>query len=215
MKNTLIFLLLIGLSFGACTNEKKPTNDVPSSKTKQQQKSTLPDDRLIIPGQRVGLITGKSTENDIIRAYGPASVKVQPIDVGEGQQQKGLLIFEGTVDEIEVVMDFNGKDKPAFVRITHEFSNWKTPEGVSVKTGLADLQAANGMPFTFMGFEWDYAGLITNWNGGRFPKSFTVSLAAYNPKELKESMFGPIEFQSDDPAMQKLDLKIGAIAVRF
>lgn len=216
MKNSIFLILLLAVTFSACSSEKKDTNYVPSSKIKQKQnQKTSIDDRLIIPGYRVGLITGKSTEADIIKAYGKASVKVQGIEVGEGVTQKGLLIFEGTTDEIEVVMSFEGKDEPAFVRISHEFSNWKTPEGVSVNTSLADLQASNGAPFTFMGFEWDYSGLITNWNGGRFPKSFTVSLAPHHVEAVKPNMLGQVEFQSDEPDLKDLDLKIGAIAVRF
>jgi len=169
---------------------------------------------LCVAGKQVGLIKNTSTEADIIQAYGKANVIRKTIGLGEGETMEGTVVFPGTDNEIiiEWAQD-KAFQKPAKIRIEKANAAWKTDQGIGVGTTLAQLQAINGKDFKFAGFEWDYAGIANNWQGGKIDPKITVFLEANKPEALYPDLLGDALFDASNPKAKAADLRVRTLVV--
>lgn len=208
MKKFLVALLLCGL-LSSCKND--------TSKEAETEATSKPmNDVKIIPGERVGMITARTTEAELERLYGAENLKIMRIPVAEGEEQEGVVLFPGTNKEIEIIWQAaSSEGTPAFVRITQDSTVWKTEEGITIGSSLEALEKINGKPFNLYGFEWDYGGLVTNWNKGNLNQHFVVALVPQDFNALKEDMLGEMQLTSDDPKVRALKAKVGSIVVTF
>jgi len=95
-------------------------------------------------------------------------------------------------------------------------SKWVGPGGVHVGSTIAELEKANGKPFTFSGLGWDYGGLVKDWRGGalgpvkpthggpgNLPPDCRLDVelasAPSAPKAATAAVSGEQDFKSDDP----------------
>ena len=190
-----IFLLLISFGLYCCSSE--PSIDLS-----------------IIPGERVGKITKNSTIEELIETYGKKDTKKASIYIAEGEETPGLLLFPGTQNELEVAWDDPKKGGPAFVRIAQEGTEWITANGITVGTSLAELEEANGRPFQFYGFDWDFGGLVSNWQGGELD-GLIIALNPTNFEALNDQFLGDIELYSDNPGLKHLGLHVASMVITF
>lgn len=208
MKKFLPLLLLCGL-LGSCKNDA-------AKKSENANITNAVNDFKIIPGSRVGLITANTTEAQLEQLYGAENLKMQRIVVAEGEEQAGVILFPDTDKEIEIIWQMaSSEGKPAFIRISKDSTVWKTEEGITIGSSLEALEKANGKPFEFYGFEWDYGGLVTNWNGGNFNSNIIVALVPQRFNVLKENMLGEIPLSSADPEIRALNARVGSIVITF
>ncbi|HEX9892337.1 MAG TPA: hypothetical protein VGA78_00375 [Gemmatimonadales bacterium] len=114
--------------------------------------------RTILPGARVGAIGPETTEDQLVRWFGPEAVARRPVHLGEGICSPGTLVLEGKELEAEVAWADSARTRVAFVRIGRHPSAWRTTRGVTIGTTLAELQRLQGSPVAFSGFGWDYGG---------------------------------------------------------
>lgn len=202
-----------------------------------------PDDELIIPGERVGLVT-KTTTEDELKNYLGDSYKRVAIPVGEGYCRAGSMIYEGSVNELLLIwrdydnsMEFPCSDdpdnaevkeklrtanfsKPDSVKITIADSAYHTETGIRIGLSVADLEKALGKGFTFSGFGWDYGGRIYY---NEMPEYLSGELT-YGPLPEKQQTeafaaayipTGDRVFKSRDPRWKVLGLRLGALFVGF
>lgn len=206
MKKFLPMLLLCGM-LGSCKND--------ASKAVANGSNPI-NDLKVIPGSRVGMITAHTTEAELERLYGAENLKIERIPVAEGEAQEGVILFPGTRKEIEIIWQAaNSEGTPAFVRITRDSTDWKTEEGITIGSSLEALEQANGKPFDFYGFEWNYGGLVTNWNAGKFNPNFVVALVPQNFMALTKAMLGEKQLSSADIKVRALKAKVGSIVITF
>lgn len=203
----IIPIALILLLFNACKSDPKNSEATSSSETK---------DFLIVPGERIGMVTASTTEAAVEKAYGKENIELKSLNVGEGEQREGVLVFPGTNNELEIIWELEADiGNPAFVRLGKENSDWKTPEGIGVGTTLEKLEELNGRPFTFYGFEWDYGGLVSDWNGGNLSPYLIIALIPQNFDKLGKELLGEVQLSSDDPKVRALGAKVGSIVLTF
>ena len=215
MNRPLLFLLLLML-LAACGSDSKSKGKQPPEMPLVTADAGGRSDFLIVPGERIGMLTGRSTEAQLRAAYGPEEVKISDISLGEGETQTGLVVLPESPNELEIMLDVAAATgNPHFVRISQENTQWHTEEGITVGSTLAELEAANGNPFTLYGFEWDLAGLVISWRGGRYSSNLVLALIPGNPEALTPALLGEVELSSDDPALKELDLRVGSIVVMF
>ncbi len=209
MRNSSLIALLLLLA--SCSSDgKKNTSAAPASPARQLA------DFLILPGERIGAVTEQSTEAQLRMTYGEEQVKIASIDIGEGEAQEGLLLFPGTPNELEILLDIAAATgHPHFVRISKDSTAWRTPQGITIGSTLQQLERANGKPFQLYGFEWDLAGLVADWDGGHFSSNFVVALTPDRPQALRPAHLGDQLFSSDDPILDSLSLRVGSIVVTF
>lgn len=184
---------------------------------------------LIVPGIKVGAITRTSGEAQLKRIYGRRNVRDAEVDLGEGETEKGTVIYpDDSAKTIWIVWkDAPAKRFPKWVQLTGESpSVWKTRHGIGLGTNLKQLERINGRAFELLGFGWDYAGTIVSWKGGKLEREFgkdtetiTIRLSDRTNRKVtlteEESVVGDREFSSRNRVMQLINPRIYQIIVNF
>ncbi len=128
---------------------------------------------------------------------------------------------------IEVVWrDGDPAHGPRYVRLRERATEWRTEEGVSIRTSLRQLERLNGRPFHLAGFAFDDAATVTSWDGGRLRAYSEArchlwvhldSLPPLNPTRLAlfKQVTGDRIFSSAHPAMQGLNPRVGELLFAF
>lgn len=133
-------------------------------------------------------------------------------------EYNNTLLFPNTKNEVEFVwhddsLKFN---KLMYIKLSGKNTDWKTKEGITIGTAIKELELLNKRPFTFFGFEWDYAGAI-NWNNGYLSKrNISGNLVFYNNEipEYFEDLIGDHEIESSSEIAQKTKLILGEIIMK-
>jgi len=187
------------------------------------------DDSLIVPGERVGLLTATASAADLIAAYGADNVRDEPYPLGEGESEPGTAIFPDDPAKRVLILwnDLEKKAMPLAARIDGAGSQWKTAEGLTVGTTLKLVEELNGKPFLLYGFGWDYGGQLVDSNGGAlkdlphedpeggFRGGALLLTFQPDPAADASEVLGDGTFSSDHPTMQALDPKVSTIIVNF
>ncbi len=204
-----VLFLSILLVLMSCSNDTKSKNPT------ETDNST--DDFLIIPGKSVGRITARTTEAELQEMFGADKMKIQSIPIAEGDTQEGVVLYPNTPNEIEIIWETAASEgTPAFIRIGKDSTSWKTQEGITIGTPLEELEAINGTPFTFNGFEWDYGGLVTNWNGGKLTDNLIIAFVPQNFEVMSQTFVGDdVQLSSDDPKVRALQPRVGSMVITF
>lgn len=184
--------------------------------------------RLIVPGERVGPVTRQTSEADLERMVGPLVMAREDIALGEGETEPGTILFhEDSLQRLEILwVDPATRRAPreVVVRGRGSASRWRTREGVTLGTSLAELESLNGRPFTLAGMYWDYEGQVSSWNGGRLTEAlaletFGLSLSGGRSTELTEQeqiqVGGDRDRSSSLPAMRKHNPRVYEIRIFF
>jgi hypothetical protein len=181
------------------------------------------DDWHLDPGDSNAVIAAQSSEAELRERFGKTAISSARVELGEGETTPGTVLFaEDSVRRLEIVwQDTVGRRRPARIIIRGERSKWQVGPGVSLDTSLAGLERLNGKPFTLAGFGWDYAGVVTSWNGGALDSSLAgVKLyldpgAAQYESAPYSQVLGDRDYSSDLPAMRQLSPKVRTIFVDF
>ncbi len=194
----------------------QPAGQSPKAEAIGDGRQKAGGDFVLVPGKRIGpLYAAHSLENDLVQTFGPQNVKRQDIYLGEGALAPGFVIFGDTRNEVEVYYDSSlVKDRPAFLRISQEGTDWKTAEGISIGTSLAELEKINGKPITFLGFGWDYGGAVSSWNGGKMNPDLMIVLTDTR-NTTPESLLGDREISSTNPEVDAKRIKVSIINLRL
>lgn len=184
-------------------------------------------DRVVVPGERVGMITGSTSEEALRELLDDQQVVRSEIEVGEGFCYPGTVLFPDSPDRVEVTWQDEGRLLPAIVRIDVPGAAWRTQEGIGIGSSLGELEAANGGPFRFLGFGWDYGGRVSNWLGGEMappevdgrPALVVVleadSLGVYMEREdpAVDGLAGDHEIPSDRTGLGSLAIHVAGLEV--
>jgi len=188
------------------------------------------NDRLIVPGFRVGPVTRISTEQSLRNAFGRLAVK-EKIGVGEGMDAPGLVLYPTDPQRrLEITWNHEQPAHPAMIFICRgEYNHkcqWHTPHGVSIGTTLRELERLNGKAFEMVGWGSDVGGNLTSFQGGRLEKErLALTLVPmvdrdgnYLPR-LTAREFSEVEGEkfllSSHPVLQKLNPYVGALVLVF
>jgi len=198
-----------------CETTTKPNPAQNPSGTVNEKPEAIPN-WTCVPGKQVGLITPKSTEGDIIFAYGKENVTRGEIGLGEGFMAKGTILYPNTENELSIIWK---EDQPykqiQSIRVMKEGTQWKTAEGISIGTSLEDLIKINGKDFKFAGFEWDFAGVVLDWDGGTIDKNLKMYLEPTNEEAIFPDLLGEETFSTSLPKAKEAGLKVGSFEIVF
>jgi hypothetical protein len=106
---------------------------------------------------------------------------------------------------------------------------WHLANNISFGTSLRELERLNGRPFQLAGFEWDFSGMVTNWNEGRLQRvlnncgqvwlrlqpRYSSAGPTARQQRLYQQVMGDSNFLSNNAAMQQLNPVVYAIAVKL
>lgn len=161
------------------------------------------------------------TERSLKQRFGKDAV-VQDLPGAEGEKYKGVVLFPKARDrriEIAFTDDKAMRASGLTLRDTARTSRWSV-NGVSIGSSLADVQKANGKPFLVSGFEWDYGGFVTDWNGGALGRPLqggcTVTVRFDKKSAAPKSLLGDgVKTASDNPVLMKWAPLVTEIGVNF
>ncbi len=178
-------------------------------------------DWICAPGKKVGPITAKTTYTELVAVFGAANIGDATIPLGEGKTEAGTVIFPKDPDKRLFVQWAIPKEKLHSVIV--EGTRWKTGSGIGIGTPLSEVVKANGGPFSFAGFGWDYAGYVINWKGGlleadhKLGEDISLFLAAqtpYLPADLA-ALQGDKEYSTELPQAAKVNLRVKAMTIQL
>ncbi|HYF40070.1 MAG TPA: hypothetical protein VD930_10295 [Gemmatimonadales bacterium] len=169
-----------------------------------------------------GPIHPETSEADLQRTFGDSVVRVR-VELGEGETTPGTVLFPGdSIRRAEIIwrdtLHFRRPER-AVLRGTR--SVWQAAHGISLGTTLRQLEQLNGKPFTLAGFGWDYAGVITDWQGGALDSALAGIKLYVIPDPAKQQsaayarVLGDRDYSSALEAMQQLNPRVEQIFVDF
>jgi hypothetical protein len=200
----------------------------------EEDTGPLPDDTLIVPGVRAGIVNKLSTEEKLISQVKPEEYHRSQVGVGEGQCRYGSVLYPGTGRELYIVWESNkdefqclgttvsAEEAEAALAKAGELKNpeylviespeWFTAEGVKIGATLAELEKINGKPFTFSGFGWDYGGRVTSWEKGVIDKlNIALNYGDLSPELEKKIPLGDRPVSSDDKNIPREAISVTSI----
>lgn len=171
----------------------------------------------IIPGQRVGEVTAKTTRNDLVKIYGAARLSDRIIHGPEGIGRFHTTRVNMGERSFTVVWSNARKNELLDVR---EFGTaWKTPEGIGVGSSLADLQKHLG-EFQLMGLGWDYGGTVlfektklAKYDGKLILRVEAAANAYDRYPEDYQAVSGDQTLSSSNPHWKPLDIRVRQMIV--
>jgi hypothetical protein len=175
------------------------------------------------PADTSGTISSQSSEEALRLRFGRTEVDSARIELGEGETTPGTVIFpHDSLRRAEIVwQDTLGRSHPARVILRGSASRWRVGSGISLNTSLAELERLNGRPFTLAGFGWDYAGVVTSWNGGALDTTLAGIKLYLDPGPAQyesapySQVLGDRDYSSALPAMQQLSPRVRTIFIDF
>ncbi|MEM9919439.1 MAG: hypothetical protein AAF990_15150 [Bacteroidota bacterium] len=219
MKNWMLLWVLFGLFVqSACTSDTTGS----SQQQAQQQADTTSapkpsaEKRQIVAGKNVGPIEASFSEADIIQAVGADNVVRKEYGIGEGETAPASIVFPDSPKELVVFWKpdqlYQSID---YIRIEQPEASWRTSQDIGIGTTLEQLIILNGKEFNFYGFDWDYAGLAKDWNGGFIHKKLEVFLVAENPEAVYPHLLGDKLYSSSNLKARAADLVVDVMVIRF
>ena len=178
----------------------------------------------IRPETDAGPITRQTDESALIHVFGSANVKRERIQIGEGETVSGNVLFPAdSARHLEIIWsDTVGRRFPQRLVLRGDSTRWSVAQGITLGTTLEELEKLNGRPFTLAGFGWDYAGVITDWRGGRLAtplgccvKLYVVPPASAQSDPAYSSVLGDKDYSSDLAAMRRLKPTVQTIFIGF
>lgn len=170
----------------------------------------------IDPASKVGKITKTSSEAELVKVYGKENVKKHQIPVGEGTFVAGAILFPGSKNELLIEWK-DGRKNPVRITIKTSQGSWWFSNGLKVGNSLDKVEKYNSTAFKLTGFEWDYPGRTTSWEKGKLSKS--LQLDFWTDKKIADSdarkVAGDSEFMSSNRVIQKMELKVKTIFIRW
>jgi hypothetical protein len=162
--------------------------------------------------------------SDLVKAFGNKNVVEQEIDGVEGQKIKASVLYpDDPKARLEFVWsDEKARRRPTLIRATDQ-SAWATTNGIRIGTALAEIEQMNGKPFKLSGFDWDYGGRVTDWQGGTLskpqPGGCILGVDFVHPEDSPEANLAKVtgdgEFLSDNADMRAVEPFVGTVNISY
>lgn len=173
-----------------------------------------------LPGQ----FSAATTEAWLRQRFGDGNVRVGDVPRGEGETSRGILLFPDDPPRRAYLyfQDEQHLRGLSLFRVVDSGSRWRLDNGIGIGTPLSKLLAMNGRPIRFSGFDWDYGGGVSDWNGGALepagddPQRAIVRLT-HGDAPADAYPMGDAVFSSDDPRYPHLGdvVSVGEIGISF
>ncbi len=186
------------------------------SPEEQREREKL--DFLVIPGERIGPIRVNTSEDELIRLYGP-SVKRGELTIFN-KKTAVTFLFKGMDEELAIQWkDPQERTQIKAVHILGKEGKWHTHDGLQAGLSLLDLTKINKSPVNFFGLNWEYGGTVDSYQTGILTKQkkfFYIVLRPRRPQQVKAfigGFSGNKLFSSKTEGVDKLDLIIDSFVV--
>ena len=201
MKYFLSLFLLI--SIYSC--DQKPNNSQihKQDSAKNVQIPTVSDEYLIT-NTTFGKIDKATAYKDLENIFGKNNMQ-DTIDYGAEGMNSFIItkIFSNTPKQIIINWQTDKfHNAIATVDCFQENSPYHTTDSLKTGSTLEKLVQVNGKKINFYGTGWDYGGLITSYNNGKFKKS-NIFFSLNSTPDASEKVMGDRELNTDMPQVKQ------------
>ena len=167
-----------------------------------------------------GWLTPTTTRRALAERFGHDNVRDEHLTGIEGIEYDAWVLFpDDPSRRLELMRSEGGGDRTlTTIHVSGAQTVWRDANGLHPGMPLERIVERNGKPVGFSGLDWDYGGIITDWNDGKlapgdgqavFP-SILLTRRADLP-DAAEVPIGDDTFRSDDPRWPTVasDLVIG------
>ncbi len=214
-------LITEAIGGGASSNQRVRSLDELSKPTQPSPEEVLEREKrdfLVVPGKRVGPIHLKTSEEELIRLYGPAVTRGS-VNASTKKTEQCTILWEGDENELRIVWKDDAKASVKAVYVMKQGGKWHMAEGAKVGLGMLDLTKVNQNPISFYGFNWEYGGTIDAYGSGKlakYQKLFYLVLGPRNPQltaQYIKRFEGNKSFSSKTEGIDGLDLVVTRMVV--
>lgn len=190
------------------------------SHTQMTQAATPQLDTSIVPGERLGPITGKTTYQDLVKIFGAERLSdIRPPDADDTEREFGTRINLGPDWSLTLV--WQDKTKTIPYQAMDMGPGWKMIGGLHEGMTIADLQPKLG-PFQMVGLGGPYGGIVPLTNT-RLEPYFGKLIIQMAPapgadKQLPknyQAVSGERLISASDPNWQPLNMKVKYLIFLF
>ncbi|MBX3510435.1 MAG: hypothetical protein KF700_04485 [Hyphomonadaceae bacterium] len=148
--------------------------------------------------------------------YGAANIALETLQGPEGETYVASVLYPADpARRLEIVWRDAARSTPATVMVRGE-SAWVGDNGLRVGDSLERVQELNGAVFSLWGFQWDYGGWVSEWNGGQFaPHDGCMTRVRFEARAQNPRALGDREFSSEDATMRGADPVVAAFGLAF
>lgn len=174
------------------------------------------EQRVVVPGIKVGPIRKNTSQEDIVEIYGGTQVGLSTVKTPEGDEDC-TVIFPGEPSELRITWKNAERTQIKAVYIDKRESTWFTREGLGVGLPLTEIAKVNQHPFSFYGLDWQYGGVIESWKSGsmsKYKKTFYGVIApAKSNTPVPSNFTGDKLISSNDSGTDAVELVLGRLVV--
>lgn len=157
------------------------------------------------------------TPATLAERFGAENIRVETRNGAEGDTYEATIVFANDPsNRMEIGWDLDGQ-RLATVTISDVGTQWRGSEGYTIGTPLADVERINGRAFQLYGFEWDYGGWVSNWNGGAldYAPACRTQMQFVSSASGEINAIGDREFPSNDAVMRAANPVVGSFGLIF
>jgi hypothetical protein len=160
---------------------------------------------------------------DLVKAFGNNNVVYRDVEGAEGQKIKASVIYPNDPKaKLEVIWSDEKTRRGPMVRAKDQ-SAWATANGIRIGTALVDVENLNGKAFKLSGFDWDYGGHVTDWQGGALakpqPGGCIIGVEFVHPEDAPEEnltkVTGDSQFLSDNADLRAVEPYVGVVTISY
>ena len=152
----------------------------------------------------------RDTFESLQKQYGDTHIIKSELPGAEGETSQGWIIYPNDPEKKLMLYLDKGNTHPGSLLVDEAKSKWHLSNSIKLGTDIKTLEKLNGKTFSFYGFDWDYGGVIIEWNGGELGKKtsdgsgFSIHLCPPEDSKLPDNyLVGDQTFKSDNPLAQK------------
>jgi len=155
------------------------------------------------------------TPDGLVRRFGADQVSVQTLPGPEGISYEASVVYAGDPSRrIEIIWTTAGTAIDS-VLVGSDSTRWIGPHGITFGTSLAEVERANGRPFSLYGFDWDYGGWVSNWRDGALDGDCRMRVRFGPGEDAPMNVSGDSEFASDSAEMRAANATVEAFGLMF
>jgi hypothetical protein len=200
MKYSALILLLFSIYSCGQKQTNSQTNSQDSGKNIQ---TSISSDEYLITDTSFGKINKTTTFNDLENMFGKNNIQ-DTIDYGAEGMDSFIVtkINSNTPKEIVINWQLDKFHKAiGTVDCFQENAPYHTADSLKIGSTLEKLVQVNGKKINFYGTGWDYGGIITSYNNGKFQHS-TLYFQLDAKSGASEKVMGDRELNTDLPQVK-------------
>jgi len=232
MSARLMPILIAGLclsALNACGSKQAPAEAAEEAKPSTPAAATPPATTALpeaVAAAEAFVLETAVRRSDTFEAlqkqYGDANIVKGELPGAEGETSQGWIIFPDDPEKKLMIYTDADNTHPDTLLVNEANSKWHLSNAIKLSTDSKTLEALNQKPFDFFGFNWDYGGVVTEWNGGALSKptatgvNIRISLCPpEHPKLPDNYLMGDGTFSSSNPLAQAFPPVVCELGVYF